>query len=108
MKNVSLWRYPRPWFFSRPLAFRVIPDLDYGQTIAVKVILHRHVLDVYLDDRHVLSRAVYDYRDGQFGLFVEDAEAEFGAAGRECTRGVTNARQAIQAQGHRGNRNGKW
>ena len=57
----------------------VIPDLDYGQTIAVKVILHRHVLDVYLDDRHVLSRAVYDYRDGQFGLFVEDAEAEFGA-----------------------------
>ena len=78
LKNVSLWRYPRPWFFSRPLAFRVMPDLDYEQTIDVKVILHRHVLDVYLDDRHVLSRAVYDYKEGQFGLFVEDAEAEFG------------------------------
>ena len=44
----------------------------------MKVILHRHVLDMYLDDRHVLSRAVYDYREGQFGLFVEDAAAEFG------------------------------
>ena len=62
----------------RPMAFRVIPELDHGQTIEVKVILHRHVLDVYLDDRHVLSRAVYDYREGQFGLFVEDAAAEFG------------------------------
>ena len=78
LKNVSLWRYPRPWFFSRPLAIRVMPDLDYEQTIDVKVILHRHVLDVYLDDRHVLSRAVYDYKEGQFGLFVEDAAAEFG------------------------------
>ena len=79
MKNVSLWRYPRPWFSSRPMAFNVIPDLDYEQTIDVKVILHRHVLDAYFDDRHVLSRAVYDYKEGQFGLFIEDAEAEFGA-----------------------------
>ena len=79
MKSVCLWRYPRQWFSSRPMAFRVIPNLDYEQTIVVKVILHRHVLDVYFDNRHVLSRAVYDYKEGQFGLFVEDAEAEFGA-----------------------------
>ena len=79
MKNISLWRYPRPWFYSRPMAFSVIPNLDYEQTIDVKVILHRHVLDAYVDNRHVVSRAVHDYNEGQFGLFIEDAEAEFGA-----------------------------
>ena len=45
----------------------------------LKVLLHRHVLDAYLNDRLVISRAVHDYKEGRFGFFVEDAEAEFAA-----------------------------
>jgi len=79
MKNISLWRYPRPWVTSRPLAQRYMPELDYGKPAEVKVLMHGHILDAYLDDRYVFSRVVYDYKEGQFGCFVEDAEARFAA-----------------------------
>ena len=76
---VALWRYPRPWVVSRPLAMKITPDLDYNRPMELKVLLHRHVLDAYLNDRLVISRAVHDYKEGRFGFFVEDAEAEFAA-----------------------------
>ena len=79
MKQITLWRYPRDWFYARPMSLRVFPDLEYGRSIEVKVMLHRHVIDAYIDDRHVIGRAVHDYKEGQFGLFVEDAGAEFVA-----------------------------
>jgi hypothetical protein len=47
--------------------------------LGLKVLLHRHILDVYLNDRLVISRAVHDYKEGRFGVFVEDAESEFTA-----------------------------
>ena len=43
----------------------------------LRVLLHRHILDVYLNDRLAISRAVHDYKEGRFGVFVEDAESEF-------------------------------
>ena len=77
MKTVSLWRYPRPWVVARPLAQRITPMIDYHRTLELKLLLHRHVLDAYLDDRHLFSMAVHDYRAGRFGVFVEDARARF-------------------------------
>ena len=77
LKTVSLWRYPRPWVVARPLATRITPDLDYHRTLELKVLLHRHVLDAYLDNRHLFSMPVHDYRDGACGVFVEDASARF-------------------------------
>ena len=74
---VSLWRYPRPWVVSRPLAMRITPDLEYSRPVELRVLLHRHILDVYLNERLVISRAVHDYDEGRFGFFVEDAEGEF-------------------------------
>jgi hypothetical protein len=74
---VSLWRYPRPWVVSRPMAMKITPYLDYNRPVALKVLLHRHILDVYLNDRLVISRAVHDYEEGRFGVFVEDGEGEF-------------------------------
>ena len=74
---VSLWRYPRPWVVSRPMAIKITPNLDYNRPLELKVLLHRHILDVYLNDRLVISRAVHDYEEGRFGVFVEDAEGEF-------------------------------
>jgi len=79
MKTISLWIYPRPWVTSRPLAQRYMPELKYGKPMEVKVIMHGHILDAYLDDRYVFSRVVYNYREGRFGCFVEDAEARFSA-----------------------------
>ena len=76
---ISLWRYPRPWVVSRPMAMKITPDVDYNRPLALKVLLHRHILDVYLNDRLVISRAVHDYEEGRFGVFVEDAESEFTA-----------------------------
>ena len=59
----------------------MIPDLPIPLTInrplELKVLLHRHILDVYLNDRLVISRAVHDYKEGRFGVFVEDAAGEF-------------------------------
>ena len=78
MKSVSLWRYPRPWVVARPLAARILPEIDYGGPLEVKVLLHRHVLDAYLDGRHLFSAPVHDRREGRFGVFVEDARARFG------------------------------
>ena len=76
--SVSLWRYPRIWMRSRPLGIKINPELlDYNRPLELKIILHRHILDAYLDDRHVISCAVHDYKEGKFGVFVEDAEAEF-------------------------------
>ena len=74
---VSLWRYPRPWSISRPMAMKIMPDIDYDRPLEIKVLLHRHIMDVYLNERHVISRAVHDYKEGRFGFFVEDAGAEF-------------------------------
>ena len=79
LKQITLWRYPRDWFYARPMALKVFPDLEFGRSIEVKVLLHRHVFDAYVDDRHVVSRAVHDYKEGKFGLFVEDGSAEFRA-----------------------------
>ena len=76
---ISLWRYPRPWVISRPMAMKITSDVDYNRPLALKVLLHRHILDVYLNDRLVLSRVVHDYKEGCFGVFVEDAETEFTA-----------------------------
>ena len=76
---ISLWRYPRPWVVSRPMAMKITPDVDYNQPLSLKVLLHRHILDIYLNDRLVISRAVHDYKEGRFGFFVEDAESEFAA-----------------------------
>ena len=49
MKSVSLWRYPRPWVVALALAARTVPEIVYGNPLEVKVLLHRHVLDAYLD-----------------------------------------------------------
>ena len=76
---ISLWRYPRPWVVSRPMAMKITTDVDYNRPLALKVLLHRHILDIYLNDRLVISRAVHDYEEGRFGVFVEDAESEFTA-----------------------------
>ena len=78
MKSVSLWRYPRPWVVARPLAARTLPDIDFDGPLEVKVLLHRHVLDAYLDGRHLFSAPVHDRREGRFGVFVEDARTRFG------------------------------
>ena len=77
MKTISLWCYPRPWVVSRPLVMKITPDVNYDGTLELKVLLHRHVLDAYIDDRHVFSMAVHDYKEGRFGVFVEDSEARF-------------------------------
>jgi beta-fructofuranosidase len=79
MKNISLWRYPQPWVVSRPLASKYVADLYYGQAWTVKILLHRHILDAYVNDCHVVSQAVYDYKEGHFGVFAQDAEATFAA-----------------------------
>ena len=76
---ISLWRYPRPWVVSRPMAMKMAPDLDYNRPVELKVLFHRHILDTYLNDRLVISRAVHDYKEGYFGIFVEDAEGKFTA-----------------------------
>ena len=76
---ISLWRYPRPWVVSRPMAMKITTDVDYNRPLGLKVLLHRHILDIYLNDRLVISRAVHDYEEGRFGVFVEDAESEFTA-----------------------------
>ena len=77
--SVSLWRYPRLWMKSRPLGQKIVSRvLAYREPLEVKLIVHRHILDAYVNDRHVLSCTVHDYREGRFGVFVEDAEAEFG------------------------------
>jgi hypothetical protein len=78
LKTVSLWRYPRPWVVARPLAARSLPEADFGGPLELKLLLHRHVLDAYLDDRHLFSMPVHDRREGRFGVFVEDARARFG------------------------------
>ena len=61
------------------MAMKITADVDYNQPLSLKVLLHRHILDVYLNDRLVISRAVHDYKEGCFGVFVEDAESEFTA-----------------------------
>ena len=76
--SASLWRYPRLWMKSRPLGMKINPELlDYNSPLELKVILHRHILDAYINDRHVISCAVHDYKEGNFGVFVEDSEAQF-------------------------------
>ena len=69
------------------MASRTIPGLiDYGRLCVLQIIMHRHILDAYVDGRHVLSRAVHDYKQGRFGVFAEDSEAEFAALeARELT-----------------------
>lgn len=44
-----------------------VPCLKCGLTYEVKVLMHGSLLDAYLDGRHLFSRTVYDYREGQFG-----------------------------------------
>ena len=61
------------------MATKITLNVDYNRPLALKVLLHRHILDVYLNDRLVISRAVHDYKEGRFGVFVEDAESEFTA-----------------------------
>ena len=78
MKSVSLWRYTRPWVVALALAARTVPEIVYGNPLEVKVLLHRHVLDAYLDGRHLFSTPVHDRREGRLGVFVEDARARFG------------------------------
>ena len=69
---------------ARPLAARTVPELDYRAALELKILLHRHVLDAYLDGRHLFSAPVHDYREGRFGVFVEDSRARFGEVdGRE-------------------------
>ena len=53
--------------------------LAYRERLAVKLIVHRHIVDAYVNDRHFLSCTVHDYGAGRFGLFVEDAEVQFAA-----------------------------
>ena len=78
--TVSLWRYPQQWVLSRAMASRTMPGLiDYGRPCVLQVIMHRHILDAYVDGRHVLSRAVHDYKHGRVGVFVKDCEAQFTA-----------------------------
>ena len=78
--SVSLWRYPRLWMRSRPLGRRAVAGVvAYREPLAVKLIVHRHIVDAYVNDRHFLSCTVHDYAAGRFGLFVEDAEAQFAA-----------------------------
>ena len=84
MKSVSLWRHPRPWVVARPLAARIVPEIDYHAALEMKILLHRHVLDAYLDGRHLFSAPLHDYREGRFGVFVEDSRTRFGEVdGRE-------------------------
>ena len=61
------------------MVMKITADVDYNQPMALKVLLHRHILDIYLNDRLVISRVVHDHKEGRFGVFVEDAESEFTA-----------------------------
>ena len=35
---ISLWRYPRPWVVSRPMAMKITPDVHYNRPLALKVL----------------------------------------------------------------------
>ena len=50
--------------------------LAYRERLAVKLIVHRHIVDAYVNERHFLSCTVHDYGAGRF---VEDAEVRFAA-----------------------------
>ena len=76
-QTASLWRYPMEWVTARSMAEVRVPGLSRGSRYEVKVMIHANLLDAYLDGRHLFSRTVYDHREGQLGLFVEDGTADF-------------------------------
>jgi len=68
-------RWPRPgdqaYMVERPLATQP------GQSVILHLLVSGSSLVVYADDKVALSCRLYDYRQGNFGLFVTEGEATF-------------------------------